>query len=81
MTPEINGLDPGRRSEMEEKRLLSVDEVADYLKIPKSTLYKMCSEREIPCAKIGKHWRFDKKLIDEWFVGKMQNPETNGGPR
>ena len=81
MTPEINGLDPGRRSEMEEKRLLSVDEVADYLKIPKSTLYKMCSEREIPCAKIGKHWRFDKKLIDEWFVGKMQNPETNGGQR
>jgi excisionase family DNA binding protein len=81
MTPEVNVLDPGRRSEMEEKRLLNVDEVADYLKIPKSTLYKMCSEREIPCAKIGKHWRFDKKLIDEWFVGKMQNPETNGGPR
>ena len=66
---------------MEEKRLLSVDEVADYLKIPKSTLYKMCSEREIPCAKIGKHWRFDRKLIDEWFVGKMHDPETNGGPR
>jgi excisionase family DNA binding protein len=81
MRPEVNGRDPGRKSEMEEKRLLSVDEVADYLKIPKSTLYKMCSEREIPCAKIGKHWRFDKKLIDEWFVGKMQNPELDGGPR
>jgi excisionase family DNA binding protein len=81
MRPEVNGRDPGRTSEMEEKRLLSVDEVADYLKIPKSTLYKMCSEREIPCAKIGKHWRFDKKLIDEWFVGKMQNPELDGGPR
>jgi len=54
-----------------------VDEVAGYLKIPKSTLYKMCSEREIPCAKIGKHWRFDRKLIDEWFVGKMQNPEMD----
>jgi excisionase family DNA binding protein len=81
MRPEVNGRDPGRRWEMEVKRLLSVDEVADYLKIPKSTLYKMCSEREIPCAKIGKHWRFDKKLIDEWFVGKMQNPELDGGPR
>ena len=66
---------------MEENRLLSVDEVAGYLKIPKSTLYKMCSEREIPCAKIGKHWRFDKKVIDEWFVGKMQNPEMDGGPK
>jgi excisionase family DNA binding protein len=79
--PEINGRDPGRKSDMEEKRLLSVDEVADYLKIPKSTLYKMCSEREIPCAKIGKHWRFDKNSIDEWFVGKMQNPEMDGGPK
>jgi excisionase family DNA binding protein len=81
MRPEVNGRDPGRRSDMEEKRLLSVEEVANYLKIPKSTLYKMCSEREIPCAKIGKHWRFDKSLIDEWFIAKMQNPEMDGGPK
>ncbi len=66
---------------MEDNRLLSVDEVADFLKIPKSTLYKMCSEREIPCAKIGKHWRFDKKLIEDWFVRKMHDLEKNGGLR
>ncbi|HJW27801.1 MAG TPA: helix-turn-helix domain-containing protein [Saprospiraceae bacterium] len=64
---------------MEENRLLSVDEVADYLKIPKSTLYKMCLDREIPSAKIGKHWRFDRKSVEKWFVGKMQNPDMNGG--
>jgi len=76
----MNRRDPVKRAkEMEENRLLSVDEVASYLKIPKSTLYKMCSEREIPCAKIGKHWRFDRKLVDEWFVGKMHNPEIDGG--
>ena len=66
---------------MEAKRLLTVDEVASYLKIPKSTLYRMCSEREIPCAKIGKHWRFDKKLIDDWFIGKMQSANAEGGPK
>ena len=65
---------------MEENRLLSVDEVASYLKIPKSTLYKMCSDREIPCAKIGKHWRFDKRQIDDWFIEKTQS-EMNGGPK
>jgi excisionase family DNA binding protein len=81
MRQEVNGRDPGRKSDMEDKRLLSVEEVANYLKIPKSTLYKMCSEREIPCAKIGKHWRFDKKLIDEWFVGKTLNPEMDGGQK
>jgi excisionase family DNA binding protein len=66
---------------MEEQRLLTVDEVAGYLKIPKSTLYRMCSEREIPCAKIGKHWRFDKKLIDDWFIGKTQGTNAEGGPK
>jgi excisionase family DNA binding protein len=66
---------------MKENRLLCVEEVAGYLNIPKSTLYKMCSEREIPCAKIGKHWRFDKKLVDEWFVEKMQNRDMYGGQR
>ena len=66
---------------MEAKRLLTVDEMASYLKIPKSTLYRMCSEREIPCAKIGKHWRFDKKLIDDWFIGKMQSANAEGGPK
>ncbi len=65
---------------MEENRLLGVDEVASYLKIPKSTLYKMCSDREIPCAKIGKHWRFDKRQIDDWFIGKTQS-EMIGGPK
>ena len=81
MRAEVNGRDPGKRSDMEEKRLLSVEEVANYLNIPKSTLYKMCSEREIPCAKIGKHWRFDKSLIDEWFIAKMRNLEMDGGPK
>jgi excisionase family DNA binding protein len=66
---------------MEEQRLLNVDEVASYLKIPKSTLYRMCSEREIPCAKIGKHWRFDKKLLDDWFIGKTQGTDAEGGPK
>jgi excisionase family DNA binding protein len=66
---------------MEAKRLLTVDEVASYLKIPKSTLYRMCSEREIPCAKIGKHWRFDRKLIDDWFIGKTQGTDAEGGPK
>ncbi len=57
---------------MLEERLLGVEEVAKYLKIPRSTLYKMCQEREIPCAKIGKHWRFNKKSVDEWLASKMK---------
>ncbi|MBW2644241.1 MAG: helix-turn-helix domain-containing protein [Deltaproteobacteria bacterium] len=35
--------------------VMNVDEVAKWLRIPKSTLYKLCSEGQIPCTKIGKH--------------------------
>jgi excisionase family DNA binding protein len=52
--------------------MLSVDDVADYLKIPESTQYKMCLDREIASAKIGKHWRFDRKSVEKWFVEKCR---------
>jgi excisionase family DNA binding protein len=38
-----------------------------YLKIPKSTLYKLVREGKVPCQKIGRHWRFRKEAIDRWL--------------
>ena len=52
--------------------VLNVDEVSSWLRIPKSTLYKLCSEGKIPCAKIGKHWRFDRISVESWFKRRIQ---------
>ena len=53
---------------MESNRdVMNADEVSGWLRIPKSTLYKLCSEGQIPCAKIGKHWRFDRAIVESWF--------------
>ena len=52
---------------MEPPGILTADEVADYLKIPKSTVYKLSQEGRLPCQKIGRHWRFLKSAIDEWL--------------
>ena len=54
---------------MEEKTgaVLTIDELALYLKIPKSTLYKIVREGKIPSQKIGRHWRFRKGAIDHWL--------------
>ena len=52
--------------------VLNVDEVSSWLRIPKSTLYKLCSEGKIPCAKIGKHWRFDRISVESWFKRGIQ---------
>lgn len=54
---------------MEEKLtdVLTIKELAVYLKIPKSTLYKLVREGKIPSQKIGRHWRFRKGAIDRWL--------------
>jgi excisionase family DNA binding protein len=51
--------------------VMNADEVSSWLRIPKSTLYKLCSEGQIPCTKIGKHWRFDKALVQLWFEERV----------
>jgi excisionase family DNA binding protein len=47
--------------------VFSIHELADYLKIPKSTLYKLVREGKIPAQKVGRHWRFHKETIDAWL--------------
>ena len=49
--------------------ILTIDELADYLKISKSTLCKLVQEEKIPVQKIGKHWRFRKDSIVQWLDG------------
>jgi excisionase family DNA binding protein len=47
--------------------ILTIDELSSYLKISKSTLYKIVREGKLPSQKIGKHWRFRKDAIDRWL--------------
>ena len=51
--------------------IMNAEETARWLRIPKTTLYRLCSNGKIPCAKIGRHWRFDKKIVESWFRKKM----------
>lgn len=54
---------------MDEKQndVLTIDELSTYLKISKSTLYKLVREGKIPSQKVGRHWRFRKETIDLWL--------------
>jgi len=47
--------------------VMTIDDLALYLKIPKSTLYKLVREGQIPCQKVGRHWRFRKEAINQWL--------------
>jgi excisionase family DNA binding protein len=58
--------------------VLTIDELAIYLKVSKSTLYKLAQEGKVPGQKIGKHWRFKRAMIDRWLEAPM---EENPKPR
>ena len=65
---------------MDEKRgnVLTIEELSAYLKIPRSTLYKLVREGKIPSQKVGRHWRFRKETIDRWLdetPAKEPNPK------
>jgi len=45
-------------------RILAIDELSAYLKIAKSTLYKLAQEGKIPAQKVERHWRFHLAVID-----------------
>ena len=48
-------------------KILDIEELSRYLHIPVSTIYKLIREGRVPGVKIGKHWRFLKKNVDEMF--------------
>ena len=44
----------------------TLEQIADYLQISTSSIYKMVQAGRIPAYKVGRQWRFKKQEIDEW---------------
>lgn len=61
-----------------DKNVLTMAELSLYLKVPKSTLYKIVREGKIPSQKVGRHWRFHRQAIDHWLAaGSERLPTEN----
>ena len=58
--------------------IMTLIEVADYLRIPKASIYKLAQQGRIPCQKVGKHWRFRREAVDTWLESGPAQAE--GGP-
>jgi len=63
------------------EELLTLSEVAAYLKIAEKTVHRMVQKDEIPCFKVASQWRFQKEQIDQWIRGKMKGPAQSAGSR
>lgn len=47
--------------------ILTISEVADYLKIAERTLYRLVAAKKIPAFKVGGTWRFSRIDLDQWI--------------
>ncbi len=57
-----------QNSKSNNNEMLTVDELADYLKVKASWVYEKVHTRQIPFRKVGKFPRFPKKHIDVWTL-------------
>lgn len=55
------------------EQVFTIDELAAYLKVSKSSLYKWLTQGKVPGQKIGKHWRFSRAVIDQWLANTERN--------
>ena len=47
--------------------ILTIKEVADYLKLTERTLYRLVQEGQVPGFKVGNSWRFKRADIERWI--------------
>ncbi len=57
--------------------LITVQEVADYLRVTKKTIYRLLERGGIPATKVGQQWRFDKTSIDGWLQRSSVGVKAN----
>jgi excisionase family DNA binding protein len=51
-----------------QENLLTVDQVARYLRVDKFTIYRLVTQRKIPAFRVGNQWRFKRAMIDSWLI-------------
>jgi PTS system nitrogen regulatory IIA component len=56
--------------------ILTLEEVAHYLRLKPQTIYKWAQERRIPAVKLGKEWRFRRSILDRWLDERMLSEES-----
>ena len=56
-----------------EGEILTIRQVADYLKVPERTVYRLAGAKKSPAFKVGGTWRFSRADIDNWI--KQQSLE------
>jgi len=55
-------------------KVLTLQEVAKYLRVHPSTVYRLAKKGQIPAFKLGSDWRFNLESIDQWLAASETEP-------
>lgn len=53
-------------------KLMNLDELAEYLRLQKQTIYNWLHEGKISGIKVGGVWRFERKEVDSWLKSRRR---------
>ena len=56
----------------DDKKIMTLAEMADYLKVARRSLLKMAENGDIPATKVASQWRFMRTVVDDWLITKMK---------
>lgn len=59
--------------------IMTIGEVADYLKVTERTIYRLAGAKKIPSFKVGGSWRFSKADIDRWIREQSSGSADENG--
>lgn len=54
-------------ADSEQQMIMTVREVARYLRMHEMTIYRMARQGEIPAYKVGNRWRFNRERLEDWL--------------
>lgn len=60
-----------------QQEILNIEQLAPFLTVPKSTVYKLARDGRVPGHKVGRHWRFSREAILRWME---ESSPHNGEP-
>lgn len=61
----------------ESSPIITIEEAADLLKTPVSSVYKLAQAGEIPAQKVGRHWRFHRPTLIQWIANGQLNFDSS----
>ena len=67
-------------SKTERARILTLENVAQYLRVHPSTIYRLLKKKQLPAFKVGRDWRFNLESIDRWRTDAERSRGPAGYP-